>query len=293
MAKTKKKNKNWIIVVAVVLLISALVVPRFLRNKGNSYSEEVVKVGNIETYYTFSGNVESKNTQNVMAQKVMQISEVIFLEGDKIKKDEVLFITSQEEEIKSKIDGTLSKIYVQEDASVMAGANLCDIIDFDHLQITIKVDEYDLPSIEIGKEVSVTINALDKTLTGKISEISNTAINKNGVAYFTATLDLEEDAAVKVGMSAEAKILNESVKEVLIIPMSVLQFNELEQVYVLVKGDKGRPLEQVIKVGVNDGKNVEIIEGLTVDQIIMYQKTENSSTSGGFGGGGFPPGGRQ
>lgn len=292
MSKTKRKTKTGIIILAGLLVISAIVIPRFLRSRGNVYSEEMVKKGDIETYYTFSGNVESKNTQNIMAQRAMQISEIKIVEGDKVKKDDLLFITSQDEEIKSKIDGTVSKIYIQEDASIMAGTNLCDVVDFDNLQITIKVDEYDLSSIEIDKEVSVTINALDKTLTGKISEISDIAINKNGVAYFTATLDLDKDDAVKVGMSAEAKILNDSVRDVLMVPMKVLQFNDEDEVFVLVKDDQARPLERVIEVGINDGKNVEIIAGLVDEQIILYTKTEGTLNSGG-GGGMFPPTGRR
>lgn len=292
MSKTKRKTKTGIIILAGLLIISAIVIPRLLRSRRNVYSEEMVKKGDIETYYTFSGNVESKNTQNIMAQRAMQISEIKIVEGDKVKKDDLLFITSQDEEIKSKIDGTVSKIYIQEDASVMAGTNLCDVVDFDNLQITIKVDEYDLSSIEIDKEVSVTINALDKILTGKISEISDIAINKNGVAYFTATLDLDKDHAVKVGMSAEAKILNDSVKDVLMLPMKVLQFNDEDEVFVLVKDDQARPLERVVEVGINDGKNVEIIAGLVAEQIILYTKTEGTLNSGG-GGGMFPPTGRR
>lgn len=64
MSKTKRKTKTGIIILAGLLVISAIVIPRFLRSRGNVYSEEMVKKGDIETYYTFSGNVESKNTQN-------------------------------------------------------------------------------------------------------------------------------------------------------------------------------------------------------------------------------------
>lgn len=276
------------IIIVALLLVAAVVLPRFLGNKEGLYTEERVKTAEIETYYTFSGNVESKNSQNIMAQKTMQISEIKVKEGDKVEIDDVLFLTSQEEEIKSKIDGTISKIYIEEDESVMAGTNLSDIIDFDNLQITIKVDEYDLSSIGVGKDVSVTINALDKIVNGKISEISNTAINKNGVAYFTAILDLDKSEEIKVGMSAEAKILNERVSNVLTLPMKVLHFNDEDEIYVLVEGEAGRPVEQMIRVGINDGKNVEIIQGLEDEQVVFYTKAEGTLNSPG-GGGMFAP----
>ncbi|MEG0774254.1 HlyD family efflux transporter periplasmic adaptor subunit [Clostridium sp.] len=284
MAKTKKKNKKGLIfgMVIVVAVTGLGAMTRFKNNRENQYSEVTPKIESIETYFTFSGNVESKNTQNVMAEKVMQLSEIKVSEGDYVEKDDLLFKTSQGESIKAKVAGTVSKIYVEEDASVMAGAKLCDIIDFDNLQVTIKVDEYDLSSLAIDKEVSVTIGAIDKKITGKLSDISDTAINQNGVAYFTATLDLEKDSAVKVGMTTEAKIINNSVKDVLTIPVKALQFNEEDETYVYIKGDRNVPTMQIVEVGINDGKTVEITEGLSDNQVVMYENVEASSdeTSG-------------
>lgn len=281
MVKTKKKSKKCLIVgMVIVVAVTGLgAMTRFKNNRENQYSEVTAKIESIETYFTFSGNVESKNTQNVMAEKVMQISEIKVSEGDYVEKDHVLFKTSQGESIKAKVAGTVSKIYVEEDASVMAGAKLCDIIDFDNLQVTIKVDEYDLSYLATDKEVSVTIGAIDKKITGKLSDISDTAINQNGVAYFTATLNLEKDSAVKVGMTAEAKILNNSAKDVLTIPMKALQFNEEDETYVYIKGDKNSPTAKFVKVGINDGKTVEITEGLSDNQVVMYKETEASSNS--------------
>lgn len=281
MAKTKRKSKKGLIVgMVIVVAVTGLgAVTRFKNNRENQYSEVTPKIESIETYFTFSGNVESKNTQNVMAEKVMQISEIKVSEGDYVEKDAVLFKTSQGESIKAKVAGTVSNIFVEEDASVMAGAKLCDIIDFDNLQVTIKVDEYDLSSLAIDKEVSVTIGAIDKKINGKLSDISDTAINQNGVAYFTATLDLEKDGAVKVGMTAEAKILNNSARDVLTIPMKALQFNEEDETYVYIKGDRNVPTMQIVEVGINDGKTVEITEGLSDNQVVMYKGTEASSNS--------------
>ena len=122
MAKVKKKSKKGLImvIVAAVVVVGLIVVPR-LTNKTSIYTEITAKKDSINTYYTFSGNVESKNTQNVMAEKIMQISEVKVLEGNKVAKDAVIFKTSQGDEIKAKTSGTVSKIYVEVDESVMAG----------------------------------------------------------------------------------------------------------------------------------------------------------------------------
>jgi len=283
MAKTKKKSKKGLVfgILAVVVIAGLITAPMLAINKGTLYMEETVKKGSIETYNTFSGNVESKNTQNVMAEKVLQISDIKAARGDKVEKDAVLFKTTQGEEIKAKVAGTVSKVYVEEGASVMAGTKLCDIIDFNNLQVTVKVDEYDLSCITKDKKIAITIGAIDKEITGTISDISDTAINQNGIAYFTAAVDLTKDSAIKVGMTAEAKILNKSAKDVLTITMKALQFDEDDKPYVNIKDDKGMPVKRFVKVGINDGKRVEISDGLTAGQVIMNQKNEESSKSGG------------
>lgn len=288
MSLGKKKKSKAGLILALVLGAGILALGAFLifRPNAATLNSATVTKASIETYYTFSGNIASKNMQNVMASSVLQISELNVQEGDRVEKDTVLFKTSQGQEIKAQIAGTVSKIYVEADQQVMAGAQLCDIYDFDSLKVTVKVDEYDLSSIAKDKEVAVSIGALDKTLTGTVSSISDTATTQQGVAYFSAVIDLPKDEAIKVGMTAEAKILNKQVADVLTIPMKAISFDDLDNPYVLVKDANGATKNQSIKVGLNDGKLVEITEGLTEGQTIYYAPPSKSSNQNMMGRGG-------
>jgi len=283
LAKKKKSKKGIIIGIIIAVVIIGLFAVPALMPKPSVYTDVTVTKANIETYYTFSGSVESKNSQNVMASSVLQISGIKVNEGEKVKKDTVLFTTSQGGEIKSQIAGTVSKIYVEKDQQVMAGTPLCDIYDFDNLQTTVKVDEYDLSCISIDKEVTVTINSLNKEITGTVLSVSDTATNQNGVSYFTAVIDLPKDSAIKVGMTAEARILNKKVTDVLTIPMKALKFDDNDKPYVLLKQVKGIPAQRYVKVGINDGKTVEITDGLTDGQVISYIPVSSTSTSSASG----------
>jgi multidrug efflux pump subunit AcrA (membrane-fusion protein) len=279
----KKKSKKGLIIGISILVIAGFIGVHMFKPRTSQYTDVTVKKANIETYYSFSGSVDSKNTQNVLANSMMQISKVNYKENDVVKKDAVLFTTSSGQQIKSQIDGTVSKIYVEKDQNVSAGAKLCDIIDFDNLQIEVKVDEYDLKSISEGKAVSVKINSLDKEMTGKVSSISDTATNENGVAYFTAVVNLPKDDAVKVGMTAEVTILNKQADNVLTIPMQALQFDSENKPYVLIKSEKGLPVKQYVTVGINDGVTVGITKGVAEGQMISYiPVTSSTSSSKGF-----------
>ena len=164
------------------------------------YQTATVAKEDIETHYTFTGSIDSKNSQKVMAEKILQISELKVSEGSKVKKGDVLFIAKDKTQVKAKVAGVVSKIYIEADEQVMSGTLLCEIYDFDHLQVTLRVDEFDLPSIKVGDAIDITINALEKEVVGKISDLSDIGVNQNGVAFFTATVDLDKDSEIKIGM---------------------------------------------------------------------------------------------
>jgi multidrug efflux pump subunit AcrA (membrane-fusion protein) len=283
----KKSNKGLFIGIAVGLIALVVVVVPMMMNAGGTgnYKSASVNKETIETYYTFTGSVGSKNTQSVMAEKIMQISEIKVSEGAKVKKDDVLFVTRDGTKVNAKIGGTVSKINIQADEQVMSGALLCEIYDFDHLQVSVRVDEYDLSAIKTGDKIEVTIDALDKEVTGTVASVSDTAVNQNGVAFFTAKVDLEKDGEVKIGMTAEAKILNKQSKDTLTIPMKALMFDSENNPYIYTKGDKGSMTKTAVVVGINDGKTVEITNGVRNGDTVYYTTASGSEQSGG----GFMP----
>lgn len=271
MLKKKKSSvKKWIIFILILIIIASSIYIFFTTRNTSNYEEVEAKIGNIITYYSFSGNVEAKNYESVISEKLMQVSELKVKNGDTVEAGDELFITSTGDSIVSKIAGEIQGLNIDENATVMAGIKLLDIIDYDNLQISIKVDEYDLSAIDIGKETIVKINALNKEITGTISNISKTGTSLNGVTFFTATIDLQKDPSLKIGMSAEAKLLNSQVNDVVILPMSVIQFYDDNTAYVLKEGEKGRPEKIDILAGINDGNNVEIVSGVVNGERILY-----------------------
>lgn len=271
MLKKKKSSiRKWIIFVLILIIaISSLYI--FYTTKSTSNYEEVeAKTGNIITYYSFSGNVEAKNHESVISEKLMQVSEIKVKNGDVVDAGDELIITSTGDSITAKIAGEIQGMNIEENATIMAGIKILDIIDYDNLQISVKVDEYDLPAVDIGKETIVKINALNKEITGTISDISKTGTSLNGVTFFIATIDLRRDSNLKVGMSAEAKLLNSQADDVVILPMSVVQFHDDNTAYVLKEGENGRPEKIDITTGINDGNNVEIVSGVVKGEKVLY-----------------------
>ncbi len=271
MSASKKSKKRKGIVIGIVIIGIIVVAIAFAsKPEATIYESAEASEGDITTYYHFSGNVESQNKQNVIADKVMQISEIKVDEGDMVEEGDVLLETSYGEDIESKINGEISKIHIEEDEQVMAASPLIDITDYENMEITVKIDEYDLGAIKEDMDTTVSISAIDKEIKGKIKSISKEGLVENGVTFFTATINLEEEENIKIGMSAEIKVLSHDAKDVVTLPMSAIQFEDNNEAYVEKKDENGEIYKEKIEVGINDGITVEIKKGVSVGETVYY-----------------------
>lgn len=285
--KQKNKGKKKIVIWSIVgvIMIAVISLLAFSPRGNGDFQEEVAVKGDITTYYSFSGTVEAKNRQSIASHKEMHIEKVHVKEGEKVKKGDVLLKNGFGEEIKAEIDGEVSKVYVKENSHVLPGDQLIDVVNFTDLQTNVKVDEYDLKYLKVNKEVKVTINALEKEVKGRITAISKEATNENGVSYFIATIDLAKDDALKIGMSAEAKVLKEEAKAVTTLPMDVIQFDSKNKPYVLLPSEKGLPTKKYITTGINDGLVIEVKNGITPGDVVVFTDNEKAQTAATMHGG--------
>lgn len=284
-AKKKSNTKKWIVISIVTIAVVGIAGTLLMRPAPTLYESVEAKIGDITTYYSFSGNIEAKNRQKVISEKGIQISEMKGKEGDVVKEGDLLITTKTGDEIKSKINGEIKNVNVEENEPIMAGVTLLEIVDYENLEINVKVDEYDLGALAKDKEATVKIGAINKEIKGIISSISKEAQVMNGITFFTATIDLEKNSSLKIGMSAEVKIISDKVKGIVTLPMTAIQFEENNQPYVLKKDEKGQLDKTEITTGINDGTIVEVKSGVSRGETILYKKAEDTRDRV------FPPGG--
>lgn len=274
-SKKKRSRKKWLIWGILGFLVIALPAAIIFMPKGTgAFQEETAETRDIITYYTFSGAVDSENRETVISEKPMQISEIKVEQGDQVENGDVLLITTEGEEIKASIAGEVSQILIKKNAQVRAGIEMMKLVDYANFKTTVKVDEFSLKFLKIDQEIDVAINALGKKLAGTISDISKEAINENGVSYFVATIDLEKDEALRIGMSTEANIVKEKALAVATLPMEVILFDSENRPYVLQPSEEGQPKKKPITTGINDGMIVEVKSGVAAGESVMHEPKE-------------------
>ena len=279
----KINRKALILTIAICAVASVCGVFTALRMNKVTYRRETAEIGDVTTYYSFGGNVEVKERENVIADRMMQVKQLYVREGDQVDKGDLLFQTSYGDDVKSGIKGEVTQLDVDLNSQVMAGTRVIELVNYEDLKVTVRVDEYDIFVVEPGKQVEVTVNALGRTISGTVSKVSREAVNVNGISYFTASIDLESDPDILVGMSTEIKMVKESVFDVVTLSMGALQFDDRNRSYVMVEANGGRPRVRYVTVGLNDGVNVEILDGLKAGDVVLIPVGSKSSGSS-FGG---------
>lgn len=185
-------------------------------------------------------------------------------------------LLKQAEDMKvlAEASGEVSKIYVLENESIIMGSPIMDIVNFDELVVKLKVDEYDLAAVNLDKEAEVTINSIGENVKGKVVDISRQAMVINGVSYFEATVALEKNENLRVGLSTEIKILNERSENATTISMKALQFDNENLPFVYYRDARGKVAMKPVEIGINDGNTVQITKGIEAGETVLVPPAE-------------------
>ena len=180
--------------------------------------------------------------------------------------------------IRAQISGTVLEIPVKEGDQVVqtnnfnAGTTIASIADMTQMIFEGKVDEAEVGKIQKDIDLDITLGAVEgKKFPAKLNFIAPKGTEESGAVQFTIKADVKLDADyfLRAGYSANAEIVLERRDSVLSIKESLLQFDKkTEEPYVEILTGEDTFEKRDIKLGISDGINVEILEGLTKDDKI-------------------------
>ena len=272
MRKSRKVWK-WVIGILVVLAVAAVVVLSLLQRSTPQYTEEIAKTQDIITYYTFSGNLEPGDAQVVAARSRGTVKELLKDEGDTVEDEEAVIQPKSGSKIESTMAGTISDMYVNVDDDYTPGTELFRVADYAHPLLKIKVDEYDISALQKGMEVTVTVQATGKTLTGSITRIAQEATVVNDIAYYEVEISVPQDGSLVMGLTCEVSVLRESALNATTVSMDAIQYDESNKPYVYCYSRGNEVVRQSVLLGINNGVLVEVRDGVKSGETILLPKT--------------------
>ncbi|MCX6045257.1 MAG: efflux RND transporter periplasmic adaptor subunit [Chloroflexi bacterium] len=186
-------------------------------------------------------------------------------------------------------DGVISQVNIRQGELAAGSLPAFVLTNLQSFSMKVLVDEIDVRQVQVGQPVSLTLDALpDAHITGKVTEISPTSNNVNGViAYEVTIVPNPTDAPLRAGMSAAAIITTAQVDGVILVPNRFIQIDRQTKQAVVYKMLNGAPVLQEVELGLRNETDSQIVAGLDDgDQIALISLTDAERLRGALLGGG-------
>ena len=172
-------------------------------------------------------------------------------------------------DVSSPLTGIVSQKTIEAGSLVSQQVPAYTVVEIDKVVIEASVTERNINSISEGQDVLVTVNALgDKEFKGKVDAISP-SIPGQSIGYMVKIMVNNPDHQLKPGMFARVEFFTERKEDVLIVPIdSVLAHGDETYVFVVEDNIAKR---RIIKTGLKDEKNYEVVEGLEEKEEIIIK----------------------
>ncbi len=190
---------------------------------------------------------------------------------------------------------------------MMAGSEILRVANLKNMEVEVNINENDIVKVSIGDSTIVEVDAyLKKEFKGVVTEIANSAVGNlaaDQVTNFKVKVRILEESykdltegkpetysPFRPGMTATVDVITEIRKNVISVPISAIVIKtdtsstkkpygksskiedspkdeqKFECVFV---NDNGKAKLRVVKTGIQDDTNIEIVEGLSEDDKVI------------------------
>ena len=176
--------------------------------------------------------------------------------------------------IQAPFKGTIDNVIVKLGEVVYPGrSNLMMLLNMDNLYVESNVPEKYISSIKTGNKTILEFPLIGKSVSSTVRQSGNYIhpINRT----FKIEIDVKtNDFEVKPNLNSKVKINDYSNEKALMINQNIISVdsNNKEYVYKLyTKNNKDYVSKTTIETGKNDGKNIEVISGLSQGDLIVSE----------------------
>jgi HlyD family secretion protein len=138
-----------------------------------------------------------------------------------------------------------------------------------------KVDESDIGKVYLGQPARIRVESFkDKSFTGKVTKISPMGVEKDNVTTFEVRVSITNPGGeLKAMMTANAEIILEEHKNVLIAPEASIIYDRDKKASIEVPDPKGKDGKRkvAVQVGISNGAKTELLSGLNEGQQVVLQ----------------------
>lgn len=174
-------------------------------------------------------------------------------------------------------DAVVSRPMVTAGDFASANTVLATLVDLSGILFRAEVDEYDIGKLKPGMTVTVRVPALqDASFRARIEGISPIAEVINNISVFKVSVLVDnKEGNLRPGMSADVVVQVASEKGLLVPAKAVTTVRDRS--YVDLPGQDAEPETRRVTIGLTDGRNTIVTEGLEEGETVYLQGTFTSA----------------
>ena len=202
------KKKILLISFIIILIIGSFIIGRQVGLNAEDDKtqivtrEETVSNHDIKKTLTASGTIEAKTTEKLELETTKYFKAMCVENDDTVKAGGNILEYTNGTYLTAPYDCYIVELNLPEIEGKVLNSHYVQIESKNMLSVSMKVDETQINNIDIGKEATIEVTAIDKKYTGYITHIGSIASN----GKFDITIEFENDGNVMIGMTANVEI---------------------------------------------------------------------------------------
>ncbi|HET9307470.1 MAG TPA: efflux RND transporter periplasmic adaptor subunit [Candidatus Sulfotelmatobacter sp.] len=171
-------------------------------------------------------------------------------------------------EIRSPIAGVITDrpLYPGEMAS--AGTPLITVMDTSAVIAKAHIPQNDAAALKIGDKGTMTVPGLEQPIEGQVTVVSP-ALDPNSTTVEVWFEAKNPKHQLKPGTSVQLSLTAQTVKDALVVPVSSILTAPDGSTTVMVAGSDGRAHQKTVKLGIRNGDDVQVTEGVSENDKVI------------------------
>lgn len=171
-------------------------------------------------------------------------------------------------EIRSPIDGVITDRPLYPGEMAAAGTPLLTVMDVSSVIAKAHIPQNDAAALKVGDKGTMTVPGIEEPIEGSVTVVSP-ALDPNSTTVEVWLEAKNPKHALKPGTSVQLSLTAKTVKDALVVPASSVITTPEGTTAVMLAGSDGRAHQKTVKLGIRNGDDVQILEGVTASDKVV------------------------
>ena len=171
-------------------------------------------------------------------------------------------------EIRSPMNGVITDRPLYPGEMAAAGTPLLTVMDISSVIAKAHIPQSDAAALKVGDKGTMAVPGIDDPVEGKITVISP-ALDPNSTTVEVWLEAKNPKHALKPGTSVQLSLTAQTVKDALVVPSTAVINTPDGNSAVMLSGADGRAHQKVVKLGIRNGDDVQIVDGVSASDKVV------------------------